>query len=136
MKIWSVNTNQKDFGELGAKIFLEQNRVITWNGNNIEAINKGDLILAFNRNKSIVAVGYAVSDIFNYEGTPKPASGSYEQWINIDWIWKDSNLDNPIMLIDIDIDWSPISTIVNITKAINLEKLLAEIGKRKYKENK
>ncbi len=87
MKIWAVNTNVSNLvGERGADIVLNQNRVVVWYRNCLKHISQGDLILSFNNNKNIIAVGYAISEVKCY--TEKYQNGTEEMWIDVDWIWK------------------------------------------------
>ena len=139
MKIWSVNTNISSFkSDKGADIILNQNRVVTWYRDELKNINIGDLVLSYNNNKTIIAVGYAISDTKKYIEIHHDTT--QEQWIDIDWIWKcKEDLSNPIKLENIESDIKVsmfLGTSFNWTKNINSFKLLEEIGKRKYKENK
>ncbi len=133
MKIWSVNTNISNFNnnELGATIVIKQNRIVTWYRNDLNQINKGDLILSYNNNKTIIAVGYALSDVQNYDNEPHQQKTD-EQWIYVDWILKCQ--DNPIKLNDIENDFKVAmfnGIVFSWADHIDTFKLLAEIGKRK-----
>ena len=133
MRIWSVNTNRKDLGDFGADIVLNQNRVVTWYKTDLKSISKGDLVLSYNNNKNIIAVGYAISEMKNYK-YPYMAQ-SNEQWIDIDWIWKcKKDLSNSIKTDSVIIEEKNLmysGTVINWTNGIDLVKLLLEIGKRK-----
>ena len=131
MRVWSVNTNRKDLDGLGAKIVLSQDRVVTWYLNDLDNIKIGDLVLSFNNKKRVIAVGFAISDVMGYSFNKSSLGKTDERWINIDWIWKDTKLNNPIMLKSIGITWSLRRTVEELTKDIDLKSLLIEIGKRK-----
>ena len=133
MKIFSVNTNISNFTDekLGATIVTQQNRIVTWYKNDLNKISKGDLILSYNNKKTIIAVGYAISDLKSYDNEPNQ-SKTDEQWVDVEWICK--CISNPIKLNDIESN-SKVGMfngiIFNWTKHIDTFKLLVEIGKRK-----
>jgi hypothetical protein len=91
------------------------------------------LVLSYNNNKNIIAVGYAISEMKNYK-YPYMAQ-SNEQWIDIDWIWKcKKDLSNSIKTDSVIIEEKNLmysGTVINWTNGIDLVKLLLEIGKRK-----
>ena len=127
MKIWSVNTNNSNFVDnKGSEMALNQNRVITWHLNELKKIMKNDLVLSFNNYKEIVAVGYALSKVKQYSEDGQNAS--QEQWIEVNWIWK--GMYSPISLEAIGINRKLRKVVENVSKDIDIKKLLTEIGKR------
>ena len=135
MKIWCVNTNITFLDSLGADIVLNQNRVVTWYKTDLKQISMGDLILSYNNDKKIIAVGYAISDVQQYSKDEQ--NRTKEQWIDIDFIWKcKKDLSNSIKTDSVIIEEKNLmysGTVINWTNGIDLVKLLTEIGKRKIK---
>jgi hypothetical protein len=142
MKIWCVNTNIAKFSKgvmgnkyIAANIVVTQNRVVAWDYKrltpNLSVIDQGDLVLSYNESKSIIGVGFAISNAQNFE------VGSFfdktsEQWIDIDWIWKD--IENPIRTDSIVKSGKELiyhGIVLPWTNGIDTNKLLLEIGKRK-----
>jgi len=134
MEIWSVNTNKKELGSLGSELVINQNRIILWHRKgkpSLSKISKGDLILSYNKKKTIVAVGYAVSERVSYDNSPSWVNVSKEEWVNVDWIC--TCISNPIKLDDIVSNKITMfsGSIFKWTHNIDTFKLLTEIGKRK-----
>lgn len=138
MKVWLVNTNsnENNGNPNGYKFMLRQNRIATYYNkrNNVDKINKGDLILLYHNSNRIIAVGFAVNgpnhDFIDFD--------NLEHWVDINWFWKSrfNEHHEPIDFINrYDINIKMVNnSVVNITNQVDLYKLLELIGKRNYFE--
>ena len=114
-----------------------QNRVILWEYHklkpNLSIINKGDLVLSFNKKKTIIAVGYAISESKTYK-LDSWQDKSKEQWVDINWIWKcKKDLSDAIktdLILKDTKNFMYSGTVLNWTNSVDSVKLLTEIGKK------
>lgn len=133
MKVWIVNTNTKsENGNPNAfKYMLRQNRAAAFydRAQEIDKIEKGDVVLLYHNDNRIIAVGAVVVP---FEGHDFGDIEKVEHWVDVNWLW----------MADFNSDYIPINsinrhslgitmvngTVVNVTDQINYRELLSQIA--------
>ena len=133
MKAWLVNTNSKisNGNPNGYEYMLRQNKAAAYyeQAAKVDKISKGDLILLYNNDNNVVAVGAVVEKPKRHDFSDM----NVEHWADVNWLWKSEfDLNKPLTPINRnDIGITMVyNTVVNITSQLNYEKLFSEICKK------
>ncbi|MEI6645310.1 MAG: hypothetical protein WCP12_04670 [bacterium] len=138
MKAWLINSNSKteNKGTHCFEYMIRHSKVSAYYdgfNNQIDIIEKGDLVLLYHNKNRIIAVGFVVKKCTPHDYQHDMGSVD-EHWADVNWIWKvtfDNDLTplNPIIRTNVDITMVN-KTVVNITDQLDYKGLLEEMASR------